>query len=519
MSERTDTPRYYKGSSDGRRPLERDPLAKAKGAYDLVVIGSGLAGLTAANILARAGHSVCVLEQHYNFGGLATWFKRPGQRRDGRRGRGHLFDISLHGFPVGMKKTCRKYWTREIEAAIVRLDGIRYSNPQFTLDTEFTRADFTDQLVEHFHLERALVERFYATLAAMDFFAPPDATIGELFEDFFPGRGDVHRFLLEPISYANGSSLDDPAIAYGIVFTNFMSQGIFTFRGGTDWLVKAMRAELVKNGAELYGDVRVSRILVEDHPVRGRRATGVLAGGFDREPREISARAVVSNANVKSTAERLVGPKWLDAAFLDAVRAVRLNTASCQVYMGLGEEAELPWITDLLFDSSEETFSSEALRELDTKSRTFSFYYPSVRPGAPPRSAVVASLNARHGDWANLDQENYDAQKQRLAGRTLEALERHWSGAREAIEHVEVATPRTFEFYTGHPEGTSFGTKFEGLAVSSGLSEQIAGLYHAGSVGIIMSGWLGAANYGAIVANRADAFLRTLDEALAKSTP
>ena len=69
------------------------------------------------------------------------------------------------------------------------------------------------------------------------------------------------------------------------------------------------------------------------------------------------------------------------------------------------------------------------------------------------------------------------------------------------------ATPLTFERYTKHLEGASFGTKFEGLAVSRALPEQIAGLYHAGSVGIIMSGWLGAVNYGVIVANDVDAFL------------
>lgn len=40
-----------------------------------------------------------------------------------------------------------------------------------------------------------------------------------------------------------------------------------------------------------------------------------------------------------------------------------------------------------------------------------------------------------------------------------------------------------------------------------GLSEQIAGLYHAGSVGIIMSGWLGTMNYGVITANKLDKWL------------
>ena len=39
------------------------------------------------------------------------------------------------------------------------------------------------------------------------------------------------------------------------------------------------------------------------------------------------------------------------------------------------------------------------------------------------------------------------------------------------------------------------------------LHEQVSGLFHAGSVGIIMSGWLGAVNYGVITANEADRYL------------
>ncbi len=75
------------------------------------------------------------------------------------------------------------------------------------------------------------------------------------------------------------------------------------------------------------------------------------------------------------------------------------------------------------------------------------------------------------------------------------------------VDHAEAATPKTFQHYTKHALGASFGTKFEGLAVSRGLPEQVKGLYHAGSVGIIMSGWLGAINYGVIVANDVDALL------------
>src|SRR4029079_16581472 len=88
-----------------------------------------------------------------------------------------------------------------------------------------------------------------------------------------------------------------------------------------------------------------------------------------------------------------------------------------------------------------------------------------------------------------------------------DALDKYVPNVREQIDHVEASTPKTFEHYTKHVAGASFGTKFEGLAVSRALPQQIAGLYHAGSVGIIMSGWLGAMNYGVIVANDVDAFL------------
>ncbi|MEW6072054.1 MAG: FAD-dependent oxidoreductase [Planctomycetota bacterium] len=474
------------GSRAGRKPLGRDPLARIRPGYDVVVVGSGIGGLTAANILARGGHRVCILEQHYNFGGYATWFKRRG---------GHVFDVSLHGFPVGMKKTCRRYWTPEIAARIVPLERIVYDNPQFSLATDFTARDFAAKLVEVFGVRRETVDAFFQHLRRMDFFADDGETAGGLLERFFPGRNDVHRLLLEPISYANGSLADDPAITYGIVFANFAREGIFTFAGGTDLLVRSMREELARNGVELYGHVFVERIVVEEGVTKG-----VVANG-----RFLAAPVVVSNANLKTTVEELVGPAHLPADYVARCRAVRLNTSSCQVYLGLAKGAEIPFVADLLFHSTRPTFDSQALGDLRGESRTFSFYYPKTRPGTN-RCSIVSSHNARFADWASLDDAAYEAEKQHLVQSSLESLERLLPGVGSRIDHIEAATPRTFAFYTRHPAGTTFGTKFEGLKVSRDLPRHAAGLFHAGSVGILMSGWLGVANYGAIVAHEAEGF-------------
>ncbi|MFO0895878.1 MAG: FAD-dependent oxidoreductase [Pirellulales bacterium] len=468
--------------------MPKDFLAGVADYYDVVVIGSGLAGLTAANTLARAGRSVLLLEQHYKLGGMATWFRRP---------QGHIFDISLHGFPVGMIKSCRRYWSAEIADSIVQLENIRFDNPMFSLTTTFNREDFTRLLIEKFAVPAEQVQAFFDTARGMNFYDDQTTTVGQLFERFFPGREDVIRLLMEPITYANGSTLEDPAISYGIVFSNFMSKGVFTFKGGTDRLVELMQAELEKSGVDVRIKCDAAKIAV-----RNGKVEAVEVGG-----RTIRTGAVVSNANLKSTIFRLVGEEHFDRNFVDDARAVRLNNSSTQVYMALkpGEILDES-LGDLLFSSTAPLFRTEALLSRDITSRTYSFYYPRTRPGSD-RCLIVSSTNARWEDWADLPDDEYERSKADLVETTLAALEKYIPDIRSRIDHAEAATPKTFFHYTRHEHGASFGTKFEGLAVSRAIPQQVSGLFHAGSVGIIMSGWLGAMNYGVIVSNDVDSLL------------
>jgi phytoene dehydrogenase-like protein len=286
---------------------------------------------------------------------------------------------------------------------------------------------------------------------------------------------------------------------------------VFTFEGGTDKLIGLMERELRKSGVDICIKANVTRI-----DCTGGRVRGVEVNG-----RTIRAGAVLSNANLNATIFHLIGEKFFDRGFVEDARAVRLNNSSTQVYMALKPDEQIDESTgDLLFSSTAPLFRTEMLLSRDITSRTYSFYYPRTRPEGRPRCLIVSSTNARYEDWASLNAEEYEASKRDLVETTLGALDKYVPNVRERIDHVEASTPVTFKHYTQHVQGASFGTKFEGLGVSRALPQQISGLYHAGSVGIIMSGWLGAMNYGVIVANEVDSQLlkSALDTPVASTT-
>lgn len=458
--------------------------------YDVIVIGSGLAGLTAAYRLSHAGFRVLVLEQHRRIGGLATFFRRPG---------GIVFDVSLHGFPGGMIKSCRRYWGAEVAERIVRLSAIGFDNPQFRLFTRFDKEDVRRILIEQFGVAATQVDGFLRSVSERQFFESCPLKAGELLREFLADNPAAMRFVFEPICYANGSDWDDPAITFAVVFANFMRQGVYSFAGGTEAFLAALETKLAASGVDVRTSAPVDEIVVDGCRVEGVRTNG----------RVIRSRAVVSNAHLLSTIFRLVGSDDFDPEFLAGVRQVRPACSSTQVYLAFQPGYRLPRekLGDILFRSSERDFRVEGLLRFPPTSRTYTFYYWDFRPDHR-RCYAVASTNARFADWADLTDASYRQAKSQLVDETIKDLEDLVPGVSAHIDWAEAATPRTFERYTGHPGGASFGTKYEGLAFSRALPRQITGLFHAGSVGILMSGYLGTINYGALVASEVEAFLR-----------
>ena len=114
-------------------------------------------------------------------------------------------------------------------------------------------------------------------------------------------------------------------------------------------------------------------------------------------------------------------------------QAVRINSSSCQVYLGIRKGESIPHIGDLVFTSESPVFTSQELTDFRTTSRTFSVYYPETRPGSD-RYTVVVSINGRYEDWKGLSDEQYEAAKNRLIEESITALEKYIPGVTSKID-------------------------------------------------------------------------------------
>ena len=276
-----------------------------------------------------------------------------------------------------------------------------------------------------------------------------------------------------------------------------MSKGVYIFNGGTDKLISMMKDELIANGVDIKLHSKVDEIIVNN-----RKVEGVKLGD-----KVVKAKSVLSNSNLLSTVFKLAGSDNFDQDYIQKAKEVRLNTSSCQVFMGIRKGESIPNIGELVFYSDDSEFNTDKILSPNVGSQTFSVYYPEIRPQRPDRYAVVSSSNARYEDWKDLSKEEYEKKKEHVMERALSTLEKIIPGVRDKIDYVDCSTPLTVEKYTHHNKGASFGTKFEGLPISMEMHKQVKGLFHSGSVGIIMSGWLGAANYGVIQSHEVETYL------------
>lgn len=312
-----------------KRPFRGLRRREPRAAYDAVVVGGGVAGLVAANLLAREGLSVLLAEQHYMLGGYCSTFRRGG----------FTFDASTHFYPLlGDPKTLTGRILAElgVETRWVKMDPVdTFHLPDGTrFDVPADFETYRRRLDEAFSAERDALERFFSEareayhlgliehfrrrpVARLDRFR--ELTVRDVLDRHF--RDERLKLVLT----ADCPHWGSPPKRTSFVFDSMLRLSYFLGNyypvGGSQAFADELGRCFEERGGDILMSTRVERIEVE-----GGRVTGVVAEttrGNLKGRRRIAARAVVSNADLLLTLERLLPPGTVEPAELERIRRLR----------------------------------------------------------------------------------------------------------------------------------------------------------------------------------------------------
>jgi len=481
------------------------------GAFDAIAIGSGLGGLTAAALLARAGHKVLVLERNDNFGGAATIYRH-----------GTLaIEASLHeidGLDAGDPK-----------APILRVLGIDRDVPFVDVgalhevrsplfDKPFvmphgidaargaTTAQFPEQAkgIAQYFERIAAIRHAIATMSEHQddrgwwlWNAPTlpwrlwplirdrHATLSEVLGRLFGDHEAVKLALASNLGYYTDDPDTMPFISFAIPQASYLIGGGHYIRGGSQVLSDRLVAIVRDAGGEVEAGREVETILLDGNRVRGVRHRG-QAGG---DVREELAPIVFGNAAPAVLAAML--PDDSRAAFMSPYLDRRPSISLWTISLGLSRHSGdfgvrhystsiLPsWLTALSgFRDAAAVIGEDAGTRIPPYAVVA---YDQIDSGLNPNGPYLASMVSadRVENWVGLAPEAKRARKERWMDRIIADLDRQFPGIAAAVVQREMATAETMQHYLNTPGGTVYGFAPESRGFAPLATTAIDGLYLA----------------------------------------
>ena len=490
--------------------------------YDAITIGSGLGGLTAAALYARAGHRVLILERNAEFGGAATTYRHgrltveaslhetvgPGDPLDPKarilRALGILDDLEF--VPVG---------------AFYEVRG-RLFDPPFVLPHGFDAAEAA--LVDRFPRHRSAIRRCFESLRAI---REAMSVVGEQHDSLWwflhapvlplklwPLVRDMRRSLAEVFHHLFGEDegpklalaanlayyADDPQRLwwpfYAVAQGGYLASGGAYIRGGSGALSRSLVGVVEAEGGVARAGRTVSEIILDNEG----RVAGVAHTGADGGDRVVDRAPVVfGNAAPSVLAEAL--PSQARPAFAAHYQGRRPSTSLFSIALGLSRpprELGVAQYSTVLIPQWVNALSdygrcAEVLADLpgDRTPAVGLVDYSAIDSGLNPGGLHLVSVVGldRVTNWDGLDPEAYRSKRDGWLDAIVAGVDRFFPGFAAAVVQREMATAATLRRYLNTADGAIYGFApdppkgLPTLGSERGVATTVPGLWLASSYG------------------------------------
>jgi len=442
--------------------------------HDVIIIGSGLAGLTAGAKLAKEGKKVLLIEQHNKVGGCATVFHRKIQ------GKKTGFEVGLHEMDgIDNAFDPKNHIFNELgvneQVSFVRVpEFFRITNGRFDITIPHDIPKTKRVLSKAFPDEQNAVDTFfedikqiYDSLAEgnLEKLAPISQTsIGE-YLDTITENEDLKFVLTGNLGYFHDDPYSLSMIFFSAAQTSYFTGGGHFIKGGSQSLSDHLASVISNNHGTVILKHLVTEIITENETAIGVKYIHTKDRNLvDREEFSAYAKAVLVNAALPNVVNDLV-PQLQNTDYQKRVNSLQLACSILTLYLGFSKPpASLGHNAYSIFVLSEDLAK---LKDFNHREKTnnylkkgftfvdYSMIDSQINEEGIHTGAICCIDYLDH--WVQLNEADYNSKKEEVAKTFIDRLDTVIPGIKEIIIYHEVATPKTMVRYTLNPEGTVYG--------------------------------------------------------------
>ncbi len=440
--------------------------------YDVVIIGSGMGGLVAANILAREGRSVCILEKNNQFGGNLQTFVRERT----------IFDTGVH-YIGGLSKGQNLYRYFEYLDILEGLEFKQLNKNGFDIITfdndemEYPHAqgydNFTKQLVEKFPEEEAAIKSYCAKLQEICQKFPlynleegkPYGNDAEIFQQSAKNYIDsvtTNEKLRAVLAGSNllyaGDPDKTPVYVHALSCNSYIESAYRCADGGSQ-ITKLLIRRLKENGGDAFKHQEVVGIECVD-----KQIVSVKTKNGD----VISGDLFISNIEPKHTL-KMVGEEHFRKSYNTRIQHLESTISAFSIHIVLKPKT-FKYLNKNYYhfkdhrkiwnahEYSEESWPETYMLSMGVR-KNQGDWGDQLTAITDMRYEEVAQLQNTFNTVANKNErgQTYKQFKAHKAELFVQELEKKFPNIRACIQNIHTSTPLSYRDYIGCNKGSMYG--------------------------------------------------------------